>query len=97
MTAQRNDIHDNVLAAIEGRIRSLRSETPTSTPQLGAWTQVEVDAELAQLERDQALLLAHWKKQDGVVEATTPARAHACGQPQPCPHVLGLAEKYGFI
>jgi len=97
VTAPSNDIHDSVFAEIEGRISTLRSGAPTSAPDRGAWTQAEVDAELAQLESDRGLLLAHWKTQDGVVAAATPVRARACGQPQPCPHVLGLAQKYGLI
>lgn len=97
MNAPSNDIHDSVFDEIEGRISSLRSGAPTAAPGSRAWTQEEVDGELTQLESDKALLLAHWKTQNGVVTATAPARARACGQPQPCPHVLGLAQKYGFV
>ena len=97
MTPPSNDIHHSLFDEIEGRISTLRSGAPASAPDRGAWTQDEVDAELAQLESDQTLLLAHWKTQDGVVSATAPVRARACGQPQPCPHILGLAQKYGFI
>lgn len=96
MTASSSDIHDSVFAEIEGRISTLVSGAPTSTPDHGAWTQAEVDAELAQLQSDKSLLLAHWKTQAGVVAASAPVRASACGQPQPCPNVLGLAQKYGF-
>lgn len=94
-----SDIHDSVYDAIEVRIITLRSGAPASSPETGARTQDDVDTELAQLESDKALLLDHWKTQDGVVGATPPSatRARACGQAQPCPHVLGLAQKYGIV
>lgn len=92
-----SDIHDSVFDEIEQRIRALQSETPAADTEGGVWIQEEVDAELARLESDRALLLAHWKTQDGVVPATAPVRARACGQPQPCPHALGLAQKYSLI
>lgn len=91
------DIHDSLFAEIEGRINTLESGAPASAADGSAWTQAEIDAELAQLRSDEALLLAHWKTKDGVVAATAPARASACGNPQPCPHVLGLAQKYRLI
>lgn len=97
MTSASNDIHESVFDEIEGRITTLRSGAPTSGPGRAAWTQEEVDAELAQLESDRALLLAHWKTQDGTVAAAEPVRARACGQPQPCPHVLELVQKYKFV
>ncbi len=97
MTAPRTDIHDNVFDEIEGRIATLQAGAPASGSDSGAWTQEDVDAELAQLGNDLELLLAHWKAKDGVVAATAPVRARACGQPQPCPHVLGLAQRYGCI
>lgn len=92
-----SDYHDSVFTEIDGRISTLRSGALTSAPDAGARTQVEIDAELAELESDRALLLDHWKTQDGVVAADAPARARACGKAQPCPHVLELAQKYGFI
>ncbi len=58
VTSPRNDIHDSIFDELEGRISTLRSGAPTSAPDGGAWTQAEVDAELAQLENDKALLLA---------------------------------------
>ena len=97
MTAPSNDIHDSIFDEIQARISTLRAGAPTSAPDGAARTQAEVDAELAQLEGDQAILLAHWRTQDGVVARTAPVHARACGQPQPCPHVLGLAQKYGIV
>ncbi len=92
MSAPSNDIHDSVFAEIEGRISTLRSGAPASALGRGAWTQAEVDAELAQLESDQALLLAHWRTQDGVVAETALARA------QKRPYALGMhARSAAFI
>lgn len=94
-----NDIHDSVYDAIEVRIDALRSGAPASGAETGARTQDDVDAELGKLEADKAHLLDHWKTHDGVVGATPPSavRARACGQAQPCPHVLGLAQTYGVV
>ncbi len=88
-----NDINNKVFAETRGG-----SAPCCRSPHLctGLW-RLEVDAELAQLQSDKALLLAHWQTQDGVVGATAPVRARACGQPEPCPHVLGLAQRYGPI
>lgn len=97
MTTPRKDLHDSVFDEIKGRINALQVGAPASGPDGGAWTQAQIDAELGRLENDLEVLLAHWKTQDGLVEATAPVRARACGQPQPCPHVLGLAQEYGFI
>jgi hypothetical protein len=97
VTAPSRDIHDSIFDEIKARTSTLRAGAPTSAPDGGARTQADVDAELAQLEDDQAVLLAHWRTQDGVVAPTAPVHARACGQPQPCPHVLGLAQKYGFV
>jgi hypothetical protein len=97
VAAPSDNLHDSIFDEIDGRIRTLRAGAPTATPDDGARTQAEIDAELAQLESDKALLLAHWRTQDGFVAPTAPVRARACGQPQPCPHVLGLAQKYGFV
>lgn len=96
MTAPSNDIHDSLFREIEGRMSTLRAGAPISAPDRGARMQAEVEAQLAQLESDQAVLLAHWRLEDGLFAAAEPVRARACGQPQPCPHVLGLAQKYGF-
>jgi hypothetical protein len=97
VTASHTDIHDSVFDEIEERISTLQSGAPTSALEGAAWTQAEADAELAKLQSDKSLLMAHWKTKDGVVAATTPERARVCGQPQPCPHVLGLAQQYGLI
>lgn len=94
-----NDIHDSVYDEIEVRISTLRSGALASSPETGARTQDEIDTELTRLEADKALLLDHWKTHNGVVGATLPSatRARACGQAQPCPHVLGLAQTYGLV
>lgn len=92
-----NDLHDSVFDAIEAQINRLRSRTPASSPAAGGMTKEEVDTELSQLELDKTLLLDHWKTQAGAVGAPTPTRARPCGQAQPCPHVLGLAQKYGIV
>lgn len=97
MTGQRKDIHDSLFDEIEGRITTLRAGAPTSSQEVGAWSQEDVNRELAKLENDRELLLAHWKTEDGLVAATSPARARACGQPQPCPHVLDIAERYRYV
>lgn len=97
MTLTHSDIHDSVFDEIEQRIRTLQSRAPTADTERGAWTQEDDDTEFACLESDRALLVAHWKTQDGVVPATAPVSARACGRPQPCPHVLGLAQKYSLI
>jgi hypothetical protein len=97
MTSPRSDIHDSVFDEITARISTLRAGAPPPAPDGGARTQADVDAELAQLEEDQAVLLAHWRTEDGVVAKTAPVHARACGKPQPCPHVLGLAQKYGLV
>ena len=93
------DIHDSVYDEIEARIQTLQAGAPTSSPATGAWTQGEADATLGKLETDKALLLEHWKTLNGVVCASPPSapRARACGNPQPCPHVLELAEEYGIL
>lgn len=92
-----SDLHESIFDELETRITTLRSGAPAVGPDGGARTQQDVDAELEVLQSDQALLLEHWKVQGGVVVATAPARAQACGKPQSCPHVLGLAQKYGYV
>ncbi|WP_299954388.1 hypothetical protein [uncultured Modestobacter sp.] len=96
MTAPSSDIHDGIFDEIKARISTLQAGAPTAAPDGGARSQADVDGELAQLEADKTVLLAHWRTQDGVVATTAPVYARACGQPQPCPHVLGLAEKFGL-
>jgi hypothetical protein len=97
MAPARTEIHDSLFAEIDGRISTLESGAPTSAPDGSAWTQDELDAALAQLRSDKALLLEHWKTKDGVVASTEPVRARGCGRPQPCPNVLELAQKYGLV
>jgi len=97
VTAHGQDLHEIILAEIEGRISTLRAGAPAARPDGGAWTDEEVRAEVAHLSSDRDLILAHWKTLDGVVGAAEPTRARACGQPQPCPHTLGLAQKYHVI
>lgn len=96
MMASSDNIHHLVMAEIDGRIDSLRSGAPASDlSEAGAWSQVEVDAALTRLGDDRSLLLAHWRIKDGLVAPGTPTRSDSCGQPQPCTHVLALAEQYG--
>lgn len=91
-----DSIHNSVFAEIEARITALRSGAPAAARDRAAWAQDEVEAELAQLMSDRHLLLAHWWTSDGAAP-TELAGARTCGQPQPCPQVLGLASKYGFL
>ena len=93
----RSDIHDSISDEITARISTPGAGAPTSAPDGGARTQADVDAELARLKEDQAVLLPHWRTEDGVLATTAPVHARACGKPQPCPHVLGLARKYGLV
>lgn len=90
-------IHESVLDEIDLRSRTLKSGAPAVDTERGARTQSDIEVELAQLHADRELLLTHWRTQDGAVAVDEPPRARACGQAQPCPHVLGLAQKYGLI
>lgn len=97
MSAPTRDIHERVFDEIDERIKTLRSGAPAADSGSGAWTQDEVDAELAQLENDRDVLVAHWKTRNGrsVAADRAPMRAKACGEPQACTHVRDLAQKYG--
>ncbi|MER7607456.1 hypothetical protein [Nocardioides sp. NPDC127503] len=96
MNAPSKDIHERVHDEIQARIDTLRSGAPATAPNGGAWTQDKVAKELAQLERDQDFLVAHWRTRPGGSLAADhlPMRALACGEPQTCAHVEDLAKKY---
>lgn len=97
MAVPSDDIHDPLLEEIDARIGTLGSGATMRTSDGAARTHEEVDLELAQLQGDRSTLLAHWRFQDGLSGLDEPPRARACGQPQPCPHVMGLVEKYKFV
>lgn len=94
MTSPRHDLHESLYTEIDSRLQSLKSGAPAGSSDGGAWTQDEVDAQIRRLETDLDVLLQHWRIKDGVVVADAPPRARACGQSQPCPHVLQLAQEY---
>ena len=90
MTHLPHDIHERVLDEIDERIGALQSGAVAQVPDGRAWSTGDFTEQLDLLTKDRELLLAHWKLQDGLVPATHPPRARECGQPQPCPHVLGV-------
>ena len=94
MNAPDKDIHERVFDEIQARIKSFQSGAPAADPNRGAWTQGDVAAELAQLEIDRDLLHAHWMTQDGASSLDTPPRSRACGETQPCSHVLALKKQF---
>ena len=91
------DIHDRIHDEIRTRRRSLESGAPASPLGEEAWTGDEISRTLAELDADLKLLLAHWKTGGRMTTGYPLAKSEACGNPQPCPHVLGLATKYGLI
>lgn len=97
MSAVGRELHESLFDLFEARLETLRAGAPGVGADGEAWTQTEVDAAIAELERDKELLLGHWRVQDGVVAHQAPPNARACGQPQPCPHALELAQKYRLI
>lgn len=92
-----SDLHDRLFDAISSQIATLRAGAPAARPDGGAWSQAEIDQEIAASESDLAVLKQHWQITPGVAGLASekhPVTA-SCGNAQPCPHVLGLAEKYG--
>ena len=97
MSTPEQDVHDRIFDEIDAQLGTLEFGAPTTHSDGSSWTQEELAAALADLQSDKDALLAHWKIRDGMVAADAPPRTRACGQPQPCPHVLGLARKYDLI
>ncbi|MGH8895384.1 MAG: hypothetical protein ACRDWY_19065 [Actinomycetes bacterium] len=81
MGTPHKDIHELVLDRIDGLLAEASVE----------------DVAALELSTDRELLLAHWKTANQTVAADAPVASAACGKPQPCPHVLGFAEKFGLI
>ena len=92
-----NDLHGSLFDEIESQIRTLASGAPARREDQPSWEPQEVEAALADLAVDKQTLLDHWRIQPGITTPTAPVNARECGQPQPCPHVLELAQKYGLV
>lgn len=91
------DIHEAIHDEIASRLDTLRSGVPTTGPSGESWSEAEVNTAVEDLEADAKLLRDHWRTGAQTTSGYPPAIAAACGQPQPCPHVLGLASKYGLL
>lgn len=95
--AKEPDLHEKILTVIESQIESLSTGAPASGPDGSTWSTDEVDQKFEQLRADEKELREHWTIGGGQTGAATndpAALSAACGNKQPCPHVLGLAEKY---
>jgi len=90
------DIHDRIHDEIELQLQSLRVSAPAVVDG-AAWSEDEVQRKIADLELDMETLLDHWRTEDGTHGDDGTPNARACGNPQPCPHTLGLAQKYGLV
>lgn len=91
------DVHDRIHDEITSRRSSLESGAPASPPDGEAWSDDEVNRSLSELDEDLKLLLAHWKTGGPMSAGYPPPKSAVCGNPQPCPHVLDLARKYGLV
>lgn len=93
MPHDNRDLHERLLdeiVVLAQEERSRLSDQPSSAEAADTMKRV------AELEDDEQLLREHWVAQ-GVVRNGYPQVSKACRNPQPCPHVLGLAEKYGLL
>jgi hypothetical protein len=91
-----SDLHDRLFDEISSRLHTLRSGALAVQPDGSAWSQEDVMSAESELERDLGVLKEHWRIMPGVAGLASenhPVTA-SCGNAQPCPHVLGLAEKY---
>jgi hypothetical protein len=85
-----HDLHESIHDEIERRIAAL-------APVPGALPSKDDAALLSELYEDRDLLRQHWRhRPGGTSDFSQPPNAKDCGQPQPCSHTLGLAEKYGL-
>jgi hypothetical protein len=92
MAHDSRDIHELVYDEIMTRIRYAESELGDSpSPSTG-----EPEKTLADLHTDLGTLRKHWMA-DGLVHHSMPPLSQACRNPQPCPHTLALADKYGLL
>jgi hypothetical protein len=87
------DPDDSTLQVIETRIATLESGAPASS-EAGAWTQEDVDKELAELRADHVQLHRHWQLATQTVADGEPARCDACGEPRNCSAARVLFAKY---
>lgn len=92
-----SDLHDRLFDEISSRIDALSSGAPAQRRDGSAWSQDEVDRARSELEADVAELKEHWRITPGIAGLASENRpvTASCGNAQPCPHVLGLANKYG--
>lgn len=91
-----SDVHDRLFDEISSRLHALRSGALTVQPDGTTWGQEDVIRAESELESDLGVLKEHWRITPGVAGLASdnhPVTA-SCGNAQPCPHVLGLAEKY---
>ncbi|NYG57105.1 hypothetical protein BJ980_000028 [Nocardioides daedukensis] len=91
------DIHERIYDELTSQITTLEGGTPLRHPNGSAWSTAEVEEALESLCADRELLKTHWRITPGVAGLATdnPPQTASCGNLQPCPHVLGLADKYG--
>ena len=87
------DPYDSTLLVIETRIATLESGALASGD-AGAWTQEDMDKELAALRNDHAELNRHWQLATQTVADGEPARCGACGEPRNCATARELFAKY---
>jgi hypothetical protein len=89
------DIHERIHDAITARQDILASGAPTSGG--AAWSTEQIDQALQELAVDLAELKAHWRTATKMSTGYPLTDSAACGNPQPCPHVLALGAKYGVL
>lgn len=90
------DIHEQTYDEIQRLIDAMSPHGDTEDEEPEGLDQSE-SAKLSELRHDKALLQEHWRagtvtqpalQPDGRV---APTYSRSCGNPQPCPHALGLA------
>lgn len=89
------DLHERIYDELTSQITTLESGV---RPDGTAWSGAEVEQTLASLHADRELLKAHWRIRPGIagLASDRPPQTASCGNRQPCPHVLGLADRYGL-
>lgn len=92
------DLHDRIYDELTSQITTLESGAPLHRPDGSAWSAAEVEQTLASLHADRELRKGHWQIRPGAagLASDRPPQTASCGNPQPCPHVVGLAAKYGI-
>lgn len=95
-TPRMTDLHDRIYDELTSQITTLEGGALLHHPDGSAWSTTEVEQSLSALHADRELLKEHWRITPGAagLASENPPQTASCGNPQPCPHVLGLAAKY---